>query len=130
MGMALHSEFDGTEGFAVFDAWSQTAENYDAKHARDVWKSFKPGPVKNGTLIDEAKRRGYTRETGTANVPQESPEDIAQRTAEREQHAKAEKAATETRHEQTAKTAQTALDDASDTGTTNTSPACVAARTT
>jgi len=117
MGMALHSEFDGADGFAVFDTWSQTAEKYDPKHARVVWKGFKPGPVKIGTLIDEAKRRGYTLETGAAQVPQESPEDIARRTAEREQRAKAGKAATDKRHEQAAKTAQTALHDASDTGT-------------
>ena len=114
--MALHSEFDGADGFAVFDTWSQTAEKYDKKSARDVWKSFKPGKVKIGTLIDEAKRHGYTPETSAVQVPQASPDDIAQRTAEREQRATAEKAAIEKRHEQAAKAAQTALNDASDTG--------------
>ena len=92
MGMALHSEFDGADGFAVFDAWSQTAEKYDAKQARDVWKSFKPGPVKIGTLIDEAKRHGCPPPISAVQVPQESSEDTARRTAEREQRVKAAKA--------------------------------------
>ena len=117
MGMALQSEFNGADGFAVFDAWSQTAEKYDAKHARDVWKSFKPGPVKIGTLIDEAKQRGYTHEPGATEAAKESPEDIARRTAEREQRTQAEKRALATRHAQAAKTAQTALHGASDSGT-------------
>ena len=117
LGMSLHAEFDGADGFAVFDTWSQTAENYDPKHARDVWKSFKPGPVKIGTLIDEAKRHGYTPETSAVQVPQASPEDIARRTADREQRAMLEMAATEKRKEQAAKAAQAALHDASDSGT-------------
>lgn len=117
MGMALHSEYPGTDGFAAFDAWSQTAESYDTKATRATWKSYKPGPVKIGTLIDEAKRHGFTFEVDGANAPAESPDDIARRNAEREQRAKIEKAAIAKRQEQTAKTAQTALQGASDTGT-------------
>ena len=117
MGMALHSEFDGAEGFAVFDAWSQASEKYDAKAARTKWKSFKPGPVKIGTLIDEAKRRGYIPDPDRRTVPTPTPDEAAKRQAEREQRKKADKAATEKRHEQAAKTAQTALRDASDSGT-------------
>lgn len=59
VGMALQSEFPGEEGFALFDAWSQGSDRYDARAVRDTWRSFKPGKVTLGTLWHEAKARGY-----------------------------------------------------------------------
>lgn len=40
LGMALHSEHPGADGFAVFDEWSAKAESYNARAARDVWRSI------------------------------------------------------------------------------------------
>lgn len=59
VGMALKGEF-GEAGFSLFDTWSQTAENYDAKSLRASWKSFKrSGKVGIGTLLQEAQKNGF-----------------------------------------------------------------------
>jgi putative DNA primase/helicase len=117
MGMALHSEYPGDDGLNAFDTWSQSADNYDTKHARSVWKGFKPGKVRIGTLIDEAKRHGYTVEKDDTPAPAESPEAAEQRARERaEAEARAQRD-TDTKHKRVATEAQTALDGANDTGT-------------
>jgi len=58
MAMAVHSEL-GDAGFSIWDEWSQGADCYKPKEARATWRSVKPGRVKIGTLIYEAKQRGY-----------------------------------------------------------------------
>lgn len=58
MGMAVRDEL-GDEGFSVWDEWSQGADNYRAGDAKTVWRSLKSGGVGIGTLIYEAKQRGY-----------------------------------------------------------------------
>ena len=40
MGAALKSHF-GEDGFNLFDDWSATAGNYDAKAVKTTWKGFK-----------------------------------------------------------------------------------------
>ena len=40
MGMAIKSEL-GDAGFDLWEAWSQQDESFDAKAARDVWKSIR-----------------------------------------------------------------------------------------
>ncbi|HEM7876478.1 TPA: DUF927 domain-containing protein [Burkholderia contaminans] len=56
---ALKHEF-GDEGFGLFDAWSSTAERYDAAAARDTWKSMKlSGGIRIGTLYALAKDHGF-----------------------------------------------------------------------
>jgi hypothetical protein len=58
-GMAVKSEL-GDAGFEVWDAWSQQADSYNAKDARDVWKSVRGnGKVTAGTLFHEAKANGW-----------------------------------------------------------------------
>ena len=42
MAMAVKSEL-GDDGFALWDEWAQTADNYTERAARDVWRSIKPG---------------------------------------------------------------------------------------
>ena len=116
MGMALNAEYSGADGFAVFESWSQAAENYDAKATRATWKSFKPGAVGVGTLIDEAKRRGYVPDRDPSDAPKESPEEIARRQAARTDRERADKAAADAKQANAAKAAKTALQDASDTG--------------
>jgi putative DNA primase/helicase len=43
-GMAVKAEL-GDAGFDIWDTWSQSADNYHEKDARDVWKSFHGGGV-------------------------------------------------------------------------------------
>ncbi|WP_019102715.1 DUF927 domain-containing protein [Chromobacterium haemolyticum] len=62
MAMAIKSEL-GEAGFPIWDDWSQTANNYQAKAARAVWKSIKPaGRVTIASLFAEAIRQGYRPE--------------------------------------------------------------------
>ncbi|MBK8327001.1 MAG: PriCT-2 domain-containing protein [Moraxellaceae bacterium] len=58
VGNALKTEF-GTSGFDVFDNWSQTTDNYDAKAIKSVWRSLTIGKVNIGTVIFLAKQRGF-----------------------------------------------------------------------
>lgn len=58
IGMALKDGL-GEDGFALFDRWSQTADAYDAKAVRAVWKSIRSGGIRFGTLFYEAKQRGF-----------------------------------------------------------------------
>lgn len=61
MAYILRDEF-GDAAFDTWDHWSQGAPNYNAKDARDVWKSCKGGSGNRatiGTLIALAKDGGY-----------------------------------------------------------------------
>jgi putative DNA primase/helicase len=65
IGCAIKSEL-GDDGFYLWDEWSLTAAGYNAKDAKSAWKSIKadgPGAVGLGTLIYEAKQRGWTEDT-------------------------------------------------------------------
>ena len=49
--------------FEDFDSWSAQAGNYDARAARDTWRSFKPGKgVGAGTLHRMAAEHGHQQE--------------------------------------------------------------------
>jgi len=93
MGMAVKSEL-GEAGFEPWEAWSQQAESFDPKAARDVWKSIRAdGKVTAGTLFHEAKARGW-RDDGKR--PKPIPKDIAEQqriNAERAAQADAEQRA-------------------------------------
>lgn len=57
VGMAAQSA--GIE-FEDFDAWSQQADNYDARAARDTWRSLQPdGGIGPGTLFYLAGLHGH-----------------------------------------------------------------------
>lgn len=86
-GMALKAEF-GEEGFALWSEWSQAAQNYNGKDARDVWKSFKGGKITINTLFHLAKQGGFDPRAHRAK-----PVDPAQR--ERQREARAAREATE-----------------------------------
>ena len=59
MGMAIKSEY-GDDGFYVWDNWSKNSHNYNADHAKAVWRSIDAsGGITIGTLIHEAKRHGF-----------------------------------------------------------------------
>ncbi len=76
MGMAVKSEL-GDAGFGLWEGWSQQADTFNAKDARDVWKSIRiNGKVTAGTLFHEAKANGW-RDDGTHQRP--TPEELAER---------------------------------------------------
>lgn len=76
MGMAIKSEV-GDAGFDLWEGWSQQADTFNAKDARDVWRSIRiNGKVRAGTLFHEAKANGW-RDDGTHQKP--TPEEIAER---------------------------------------------------
>jgi hypothetical protein len=58
VGMAAHA---AGLGFVDFDEWSSGADSYRADSARAVWRSFKPGPVRAGTLYAMARAYGWNR---------------------------------------------------------------------
>ncbi len=62
MAMAVKSEL-GDGGFSAWDSWSASADNYDPKAAKAVWRSIKPfgqgRSVTIGSLIAEASARGW-----------------------------------------------------------------------
>jgi putative DNA primase/helicase len=48
-------------GFDDFDAWSAQADNYEARAARDAWRSFKPdGRTGAGSLFYLARAEGWS----------------------------------------------------------------------
>jgi putative DNA primase/helicase len=94
LGMALHSEYPGADGFAVFDDWSSKAENYSARATRDVWRSFKPGAVKIGTLFAIAKDHGFTFDAVQTPAPKPTPADLKARAEARRAAAEREQAET------------------------------------
>jgi putative DNA primase/helicase len=56
--MAIKTEL-GDAGFDIWNCWSQTADNYRERDARDVWKSFRGGGVSLGTLFYYARLSGW-----------------------------------------------------------------------
>lgn len=67
VGMALHSEFSDA-GFSLWDCWSQFAPNYDEKAAREVWRSFRRGPITIATLVHLAKTHGWRPDASPERV--------------------------------------------------------------
>ena len=58
IGMAIKAEL-GDSGFDIWDHWSQTADNYRERDARDVWRSFRGGGIGIGTLFYYARQHGW-----------------------------------------------------------------------
>ncbi len=76
MGMAIKSEL-GDAAFDLWDEWSQQADSYNTRDARDVWKSIRAGgKLTIGTLFHEAKTNGW-RDDGISREP--APEVFAER---------------------------------------------------
>lgn len=64
----------GDGGFEIWDAWSRTADSYDAADAWDVWKSIGPGRIGTGTLIHIARHYGWRpNEKAREFTPSRSP---------------------------------------------------------
>lgn len=111
MAMAVKAEFF-EDGFEIWDAWSQTADSYDARAAKSVWRSVgAAGKVGIGTLYHEAKSRGWRDDT-TPRGPL-TPSEIEQRRrlrATRDAATAAEEARKERGYRQAAVHAQALLD--------------------
>ena len=76
VGMAIKSEL-GDNGFSLWDGWSQSADNYSERAARDVWRSIKGGSIGIGTLFHVAKEKGWRALTGTQKpIPVAKPAPI------------------------------------------------------
>jgi len=58
LGMALRSEF-GDAAYDIWLAWSQRADNFNERAARDSWRSFNGGGIGIGTLIKLAVGAGW-----------------------------------------------------------------------
>lgn len=96
VGMALKSEL-GEPGFSMFEEWSRTAQNFDAKAAKSSWKSFKAGGgITIATLVAEAKQRGFNPKSfaPAASMPKEEREKLTRERIERERSAAQQLAAT------------------------------------
>ncbi|MFC3873679.1 LPD7 domain-containing protein [Neisseria musculi] len=100
VGAALKDEM-GDDGFNLWDNWSQSADNYNARDAKTAWKSFKPGRVHISTLFYHARRNGYTpSQPYTPPTPEQqavrAAELAARRQAEEQAQAEAQAKAKET----------------------------------
>lgn len=104
MGMAVKSEM-GDDGYSLWDEWSQSAANYDAKDAKAQWRSFsfKSGGITIGTLIHEAQSRGFKMNGHGAAIDAAELERLRR---ERAEMVKAEAAEAKNREAEAAKRAE------------------------
>lgn len=104
VGMALHSEFPGEDGFEVFDGWSQLApDQYNRQNTKATWKSFKAGgAVGLGTLFHMAKQQGFVMPKPGENLPSPDPAQLAMQRAERQSRQKEDLARQRRVHEEAA----------------------------
>ena len=70
VGMAVKAEL-GDAGFDIWDRWSQSADNYREKDARDVWKSFHGSGISVGTLLYYARMNGWNHPERPSVAPPE-----------------------------------------------------------
>lgn len=93
VGTAIKAEF-GDAGFAVWDDWSATGGNYDARETKTAWKSLRSGAVGLGWLINVAKARGHVWRRAELSPEERAARRKAQqaRRAELEQQAEADEA--------------------------------------
>jgi putative DNA primase/helicase len=88
VGTAIKSEF-GEAGFAVFDDWSASGGNYDARETKSTWKSLRTGKVGLGWLINVAKARGHTFKRPDLTADERKARKAAQRKRRAELEAQA-----------------------------------------
>lgn len=56
--LMLKSSF-GDDAFYIWDEWSERSDKYNIRSARNVWKSAKVGKLTVGTLIKDARTKGW-----------------------------------------------------------------------
>jgi putative DNA primase/helicase len=105
----------GPDGFDLWDSWSQSGAGYDAKDARDVWKSAHAAPRKGGspitigTIIGEAQHFGFKLDAERTPIGQD---EINRRERERKEREAAAKAEAERRRADAIQRANTLWDAA------------------
>lgn len=87
MGMAVKAEL-GTDGFDLWDEWSQAADSYQPGAAKAVWKSFNGGVVSAGSLFHAARLAGWKDDVEPARL---SAAEVESRRARRAALAEAER---------------------------------------
>lgn len=102
MAMALKSEF-GEAGYAIWDEWSGSADNYSQHDAMTVWRGIKSGGgVGIGSLYHLAMENGW-RDDATYTAETMTPEQVEQRRQARMQAAAQAEAEIKQEQAQTAK---------------------------
>lgn len=90
VGMAIHDTTQGSmQGLAIWDSWSQQAENYETGQTATKWSGFGKGTslVSLGTLMHYAKENGYVQPvTFNADVYVKNDEPIVTTLDERVAH--------------------------------------------
>jgi putative DNA primase/helicase len=115
VGMALKVEL-GDAGFDLFDTWSQSAESYDVAAVKSVWKGFKlGGKISIGTLLFEAKQRGFNLKDHAPAAPI-TAEEAAKQKQERAQRLADDMAEIDRKQAQAASIAFKAWSDAKASG--------------
>ena len=71
--MAIKSEVPSSVGFDLWNDWSATGQTYDARGARDTWRSIKAGGATTiGTLFGIAKDHGFRfPDAGAVQTPEQ-----------------------------------------------------------
>ena len=62
VGMSLYKEFGASEGFALWDTWSQKGAKYQYNKPHEMqthWKSFATTKIDGGMLVNLAKEYGF-----------------------------------------------------------------------
>lgn len=85
VAMAIKSELSDSAGFDLWDEWSQRGETYDARNARDTWRSIKAGGRTTiGTLFGIAGDHGFKFPEGHEAEGVQTPAQQAAAAAEAE----------------------------------------------
>jgi putative DNA primase/helicase len=116
LAMSIKAELD-TDGFDVWDGWSQAAKGYSATDARDTWRSVKAGGrVGIGTLFRLAKQHGFRFPDDDTTPPPTAAElqRLAAERQQREQQRQAEEQQYRQRAEQAARDAAKLWADAAE----------------
>lgn len=117
MAMALKSEYPDDTGRGLFDAWSASAEGYDAQATASTWRSVKAGGgVTVATLLHLAKQHGFELPRPDKPPPAPSAAELARRAAERQQAAEQDAAQRQAAHAAAAEQACALWESASTTG--------------
>lgn len=95
IGQAVQDEL-GEDGFLLWDDWSQGADNYSERAARDTWRSFGQGGGRTvATLFKLARENGWSDNTKPEAMTVEQAE---ARNRSREEAARLNREATAKRH--------------------------------
>lgn len=120
VAMAIKSEYPDEVGRGLFEAWSATADGYDASATASTWRSIKAsGGVTVATLLRLAKQHGFELPKAGNAPAAPSAAELARRDAERRQAADAETQRRQAAQAAAADAARALWDGADPTGTSH-----------